>query len=269
MLHNDFDFQITDINFVVKRQTTPSWKISYANREHHIVALCTGGQAAYETNGDAYTVGKGDVLFFPKQLFHSGISNPDDPFSYYIAQFDAMFASQASEEQFYKLSNIIGSALYPQFVTLFEELYTAWSVKKNGHMLKCKSRIMDIFYLLVRESDLISKHATYSPKIEKVVHFIAEHYRSNYSVEELSRLADLSPSQFRSLFKQVTGLTVTEYQIRMKLDKARDLLLSSTCNVTEAAHETGFTDIYYFSRLFKKKTGMSPTAYVKAYRLLN
>jgi AraC-like DNA-binding protein len=149
------------------------------------------------------------------------------------------------------LNNIIGSSVYAQFVSLFDELYMAYSIKNAGYRLKCQSRIMDIFHLLIRETDFAGK--PFSPKIEKVLGFMAEHRNVSHSVEELSRIAGLSPSHFRSLFKQTTGLSVNDYQIRSRLDQAKELLIGSDCNVTEAALAAGFTDIYYFSRLSRKK----------------
>jgi AraC-like DNA-binding protein len=85
----------------------------------------------------------------------------------------------------------------------------------------------------------------------------------SYSIEELAELADISPSYFRNLFKRVTGLTVTQYKNRIKISKARDLILSGKCNVTEAAKTVGFNNIYYFSRLFKKITCANPSDFIK------
>ena len=80
---------------------------------------------------------------------------------------------------------------------------------------------------------------------------------------ELARSLGLSYSSFRHRFKQITGLPPGQYQIQLRLNKARRLLCNSPLSVTRIAEELGFESIYYFSRLFKKNTGLSPLAFRK------
>jgi len=88
---------------------------------------------------------------------------------------------------------------------------------------------------------------------------LLEHYDRTYSVDELAKRADLSPSHFRTMFKQATGMTATSYQQHLKISKATEFLSSGEYNVTEAARATGFRDVYYFSHLYKKLTGSNPS----------
>ena len=75
-------------------------------------------------------------------------------------------------------------------------------------------------------------------------------------------MTGLSSSHFRMLFKEFTGLSAVQFQNRLKIDKAKDLILSGSCNVTEAASAVGFDNVYYFSRLFRKLTGKNPSEYL-------
>ncbi|NLY76330.1 MAG: helix-turn-helix transcriptional regulator [Firmicutes bacterium] len=124
---------------------------------------------------------------------------------------------------------------------------------------------MQLLYLFIREKDLLSQYIPHFHTIEKIINHIESNFTKTYSVEELARMAGLSPSHFRLLFKRVTGFSVTQYQINMKINKAKDLLISGACNVSEAAYLLGFNNIYYFSRLFKKNTGVNPSDYLKGY----
>ncbi|OMC67430.1 hypothetical protein BK126_17730 [Paenibacillus sp. FSL H7-0326] len=90
-----------------------------------------------------------------------------------------------------------------------------------------------------------------------------ENYSRHYSVQELAVMAGLSTSHFRLVFKKVTGQSILDYQNQIKLGKAKDLLLSGECNVTEAALHTGFGNVYYFSRLFKQVMGCNPSDYLR------
>ena len=79
--------------------------------------------------------------------------------------------------------------------------------------------------------------------------------------DEVARQVGLSPAHFTRLFKQVTGLTFQDYLIHLRLAHARQLLLEGTLNVTEVARQSGFTDPYYFSRIFHRRVGCSPSRY--------
>ena len=68
-------------------------------------------------------------------------------------------------------------------------------------------------------------------------------------------------STLRRRFKQMTGQTITDYLLRVRLDRARDLLAHTRISVAEVADAVGFADPYYFSRVFRLKEGVSPTAF--------
>jgi AraC-like DNA-binding protein len=68
-------------------------------------------------------------------------------------------------------------------------------------------------------------------------------------------------STLRRRFKQLTGQSISQYVLRLRLERARELLARTSMSVSEVAHAVGFVDPYYFSRLFHLKEGLSPTAY--------
>jgi AraC-like DNA-binding protein len=73
----------------------------------------------------------------------------------------------------------------------------------------------------------------------------------------------ISYSAFRQNFKKITGLPPNQYQIQIRLNKAKSLLHNTTLSIDQIAHACGFDSIHYFSRLFKSKLGLSPLAFRK------
>ena len=65
------------------------------------------------------------------------------------------------------------------------------------------------------------------------------------------------------LFKEATGMTTVQFQNHLKIDRAKDLIVSRNCSVTEAAHAVGFHDVCYFSRVFRQITGKNPSEYLR------
>jgi transcriptional regulator GlxA family with amidase domain len=92
-----------------------------------------------------------------------------------------------------------------------------------------------------------------------------EHLRANVSTRvslaDLAGMAGLSVSHYSALFRRATGYGPLEYQTRLRMGTARDLLDTTDRPVASVAAQVGFTDALYFSRQFRRIHGMSPTEY--------
>ncbi|HEY4337380.1 MAG TPA: AraC family transcriptional regulator [Puia sp.] len=99
--------------------------------------------------------------------------------------------------------------------------------------------------------------------VEKAKFYFRENLENPLELKELMRQLPMSYSKFRKIFKEVTGEAPNQYHLNLRLDKARELLSTTNLNVTEVAYSLGFDSVFYFSRLFKNKNGVSP----KSYRL--
>ena len=96
---------------------------------------------------------------------------------------------------------------------------------------------------------------------EKAAHFIVENYQNNISLEDISRYVHLSPEYFSKKFKQDTGVGFREYLVKIRLQHAARLLLTTTMSVTDIAFSCGFNSSNYFSNTFTKVMGMPPAKY--------
>ena len=87
------------------------------------------------------------------------------------------------------------------------------------------------------------------------------HLAAPVSVPELAAMAGFSPSHFSARFRAVTGFSVVEYVKRLRMARARQLLITSELTVAEVAMDVGYEDPFYFSRQFHAVTGLSPRSY--------
>ena len=97
-------------------------------------------------------------------------------------------------------------------------------------------------------------------KVQQARYYLLEHSAEEVDMEALALQLGLSYSRFRSIFKKHTGTAPHQYQLNIRMNKARDLLLHSDLPVSEISDRLGFSSAYYFSRLYKKRHGCSPTA---------
>jgi len=97
--------------------------------------------------------------------------------------------------------------------------------------------------------------------VEKARFFLRENLEGPLDMQLLLRELPMSYSKFRKMFKQATGESPNQYHLNLRLDKAKELLNTTHLNVTEVAYNLGFESVFYFSKLFKKKNGISPKSY--------
>ncbi len=97
--------------------------------------------------------------------------------------------------------------------------------------------------------------------IEKARAYINENFSRDISLDDVSREADISPYYFSKLFKQETGKNFIEYLTEARLRHARDLLKNSQYSIKEICARSGYSDPNYFSRIFKKSEGVTPSEF--------
>ena len=100
-------------------------------------------------------------------------------------------------------------------------------------------------------------------RIELVISKIEAEVAHSWETAELAALVNLSASRFRHLFKEETGQTTSQYLREVRLQRAELLLRTTFLSIKEVMSETGLTSSSHFVQYFKKKYGMSPTAYRK------
>lgn len=105
------------------------------------------------------------------------------------------------------------------------------------------------------------------PLMERAVALIEQNAFQSFSMKSLSDSLGLSPVQFTRRFQAAQGTTPSEYLTRIRLQKACTLLITSSLTVEEVAHQCGYENGYYLSRLFSKKLKMSPSHYRRTHQL--
>jgi AraC-like DNA-binding protein len=101
-------------------------------------------------------------------------------------------------------------------------------------------------------------------RLAPVLQVVRARYAERLTLPELAGVVNLHPAYFSGLFKDVTGLPPLRYLARYRLDRARELLLTTGLPVGEIAAVTGFRDVFHLSHVFRQAEGVSPSAFRKA-----
>jgi YesN/AraC family two-component response regulator len=131
--------------------------------------------------------------------------------------------------------------------------------------LRTKSILLEIISEYIEQSteQLHLATTTSALKINSVLAYIERNLSEQMSVDELAKLVHFHPNYFMHYFKTMMGLSPIVYINKKRLDKARRLLTTTGQTISAIAEEIGM-ELYYFSCIFKKQSGMSPSEYRKA-----
>ncbi|AVM23039.1 helix-turn-helix domain-containing protein [Bacillus pumilus] len=117
----------------------------------------------------------------------------------------------------------------------------------------------DIMRIFQRQSKPYTEKVHYS--IEMILQYMAEHYEQKLTRKDLAHKMGFHESYFSTFFKQSMGQSVTDYIAQIRIDEAKKRLLQTDDQIQMIARQVGYTDSLYFSRIFKQKTGRSPSQF--------
>ena len=126
--------------------------------------------------------------------------------------------------------------------------------------------MLDIFNFIIheccREAPPIDENKD-NISLDKAKKYIEKNFNQAISIAELANIAAFEPSYFIRKFKKTFEVTPITYQMELKINAAKTLLKTTDFNISRIADQVGINDIYYFSRLFKKVTGLPPGKFRK------
>ncbi len=146
-----------------------------------------------------------------------------------------------------------------------EDLYFHTRVlsKKQYQSMLCLLEIFAKHLSSIANQVTIQKENAEPPTIKRAKEFIELHKSEKLSLGNVAKAINMSAFYFCKMFKKATGLNFTEYLSRVRIEKAKNLLLNPNLRVSEIAYEVGFQSLTHFNRVFRKIAGQSPTSYRK------
>lgn len=233
----------------------------------HILILCTGGEGWVDIYGEKIEVKSGTLVIIPKNIPHRYGASTRNPWSIYWAHFDGYnagsFFSWAAVSKIISLS-VPGEKLRyltGLFDSIYEELEKGYYVDNLVFTSNAFAYFLSVIFSLYRASSSFPpKQAKY---IEDAVRFMQDNVERSLTLADISSELKLSCNHIINLFKSKTGCTPIDYFIRLKIQKACQFLELTDLTVSEIAARLGFSDQYYFSRIFRKIMDLPPSRYRK------
>lgn len=249
--------------------------------EEFEITLVQKGTCIYQINLHPYKISQGDILILPPGMLHGTGEQPEtefitDSFVFCLDMLESQRTDSCTTEFFAPLTS--GMLRFPVYLPAedsmarllgesFEKIRKTFLQKPLGYELEIKSELLHLFFLLYSQVPYQRSSQEYrdiTEKLKLVLQFIQEHYQQGITVKELAELCHFSEYHFMRFFKRHMNMTSIEYLNQYRLEMASRQLAETNLSVTSIALESGFNNISYFNRVFKRKFGVTPMEY-RAY----
>lgn len=238
-----------DIHYFVQKDCDVHWHIPKSRFRSNGLVLCLSGSAQYAINGQRYVIEAGELIAFPRGCIREASTTTGMS----CIALDYTLPTSMPIDFPIKRSFHYSDELK----RLMRELSFEWLMQSDGYETKCGGLLLLILHELKYGNDS-GATAVYVRKIQR---YILEHYQQAFTVADVAAHVQLSPVYCGALFKKERSQTILEYANLIRSRRAAVLLTESSQSLADIADACGFSDIYYFSRVFKRNIGESPAAY--------
>lgn len=227
----------------------------------HLLIYCTDGQAFVNVDGEAFTVNAGDLLLLPSNASHRYTTNPDNPWTIHWVHYTGTQAADFNRHMgFAPHIPVRFVGRQPRLLVDFNGLL---SVRQTGFRTNGLIHAANRLRQLLAAIPMIAEHSEQQagPDLDTLSNYMRENLEQRLTLEQLADLAGLSPAHFATRYRQRTGISPIQHFLHLKVERACQLLDSTTQPFAAISSQLGYDDAYYFSRLFKKVMGKSPRDY--------
>lgn len=245
--------------------------VVHSHSYHEFVYNVSGSDVLYSTDGNQYTLRKGDVIFFPAEHFHSGVFNITDNHSVrLVVQIDMPLWNNAQKRTKINWSDeslLIESGTVARWDLrgLFERMAQTIYVQKNAQALIYESQVIELQLLINQfvEENKVSAFKAKNDITTRVMKYLQQHYTdATLTIDKVAEFACVSRAHLSRVFKSYTKESLHEYLTNLRMHHCRQLIADGN-SILDSSIASGFSDYSSFVKTFKKLFGMTPQEFRK------
>lgn len=223
--------------------------------QHHELIYKWSGESISRLGGKEFALREGAVLYLP-QGWRGAYSVET------LRKGEAIDVLFQSDTPLAAEPLLLPAPHKASIVELFEKCHETWRMDAEQKQLRC----LAMTYTLLAElaDEVRRQYATPHVRalLERAVRLLDERcFNESLDCARLAEETGVSYSYLKRLFVAQYGLPPSRYVVRKRMEYAKTLLLAPELSVTEISRQVGYSSVYYFSRVFREETGMTPTAY--------
>lgn len=239
------DIIVTDIKNVITVKSAAGRSDIMKKRRCYGLSFTAEGRITYTQRGINYVSDPSCAVILPKgqsYVIHRDISGEFPVINF---ECESFFTDTITVLPLSGLGAVMNS------FTLMKKLFLA---KEN------RLKIMSLFYEIISD---ISRTSDFSAPLFPAVEYIESNYFRDITNAELAQKCSISEVYFRKLFTKAYGISPRQYIINMRISRAEQMLTEGILKINAVSEQCGFSNPYHFCRLFKSRTGLTPSEFMK------
>jgi AraC family L-rhamnose operon transcriptional activator RhaR len=255
------------------------------------IAFVEDGEGMHQIGDETMPCRKGDIFLLNCSIKHRFIPSSDGSLTISNCVFLPEFFdySLVGNKSFQTLSNIylfrsflvedcqsyikfsIPDGEFTKIRNLIIDIYTEFNTEATGYLELIRAYMIELLIYILRKTQrdmAVSSFSTFNKELnpvvnQKIISYIEEHFKKDVTIGDLAVMSFLSPAQFCRIFKKTTGFTVKEFMQKTRIEVACKMLRETNKPIGEISIDVGYNDIKYFTKLFTRTIGTTPSAFRK------
>lgn len=242
--------------------------LNRTRKDFYLIYLINGA-GHYISGNDTITAKAGSIILYKPNQHQDYYYKAVEKAELYWIHFTGSQAESLVDELDLAGSNFHQVGIHAEYIELFENIIHELQIQKPHFNQLCTSYLIQLMSSFSRDAGFLKNRAeTYVENyMENIIKAMNEEFQQEHAIEHYAEMCNLSLFQFIRNFKKSTRYSPGKYIEKLRIAKAKELLCDSSLSITEISGIVGYKDPFYFSKVFKKASGIAPSEFRSSIRV--
>ena len=271
MMESDIKNLSFQLESITKSKYDSDWHSTLHTHPFTELFYVVDGKGEFNIQGQRFPVKPNDFVIINPQVEHTELSSPDEPLEYIVLGIRGLSFSNLTpvSEGGHPFSFFNLRDEQKDILRYLNAMVQEATSQQMSYELVCHNLLEILLIKILRHQhfDLeVGKQSKATKDISFIKHYLETYYHESIQLEDLASMTHLSRFYIFHSFKKEIGMSPMEYLIDIRIKESKILLRTTNYSISQVADIVGFTTPTYFSKQFRKSTGISPTDYREQFQ---